>query len=38
VPGGLVTVGITDDDSTLTGPAVVVASGTIDQGFWDRHR
>ena len=38
VPGGRVTVGITDDDSTLTGPAVVVASGTIDQGFWDRHR
>jgi len=38
VPGGLVIVGITDDDSTLTGPAVVVASGTIDQGFWDRHR
>jgi len=38
VPGGMVTVGITDDDSTLTGPAVVIASGTIEQGFWDRHR
>jgi diaminopimelate epimerase len=38
VPGGLVTVVITEDDSTLTGPAVVVASGTIEQSFWDRHR
>ncbi len=38
VPGGAVTVTITDDDSTLTGPAVLVASGTIDGGFWERHR
>jgi diaminopimelate epimerase len=38
VPGGLVTVGITENDSTLTGPAVIVASGTIEQSFWDRHR
>jgi diaminopimelate epimerase len=38
VPGGMVTVGISADDSTLTGPAVMVASGTIDQRFWDRHR
>ena len=38
VPGGAVSVTITDDDSTLTGPAVVVAAGTIDRDFWDRHR
>jgi len=38
VPGGAVTVSITDDDSTLTGPAVLVASGTIDGAFWERHR
>jgi diaminopimelate epimerase len=38
VPGGSVCVTIADDDSTLTGPAVLVASGTIDADFWDRHR
>ncbi len=38
VPGGAVSVTIADDDSTLTGPAVVVAAGTIDQGFWERHQ
>jgi len=38
VPGGSVCVTITEDDSTLAGPAVLVASGTIDQGFWERHR
>lgn len=38
VPGGAVTVTITDGDSTLTGPAVLVASGTIDGAFWNRHR
>jgi diaminopimelate epimerase len=38
VPGGSVCVTISNDDSTLTGPAVLVASGTIDSGFWDRHR
>jgi diaminopimelate epimerase len=38
VPGGMVRVSISDDGSSLTGPAVVVASGTIDQAFWDRHR
>ncbi len=38
VPGGAVRVTITADDSTLTGPAVVVAAGTIDQAFWERHR
>jgi len=38
VPGGEVSVTITDDDSTLTGPAVLVATGTIDPDFWERHR
>jgi diaminopimelate epimerase len=38
VPGGSVIVSITADDSTLTGPAVMVASGVIDIGFWERHR
>jgi diaminopimelate epimerase len=38
VPGGAVSVTVTADDSTLTGPAVVVAAGTIERGFWDRHR
>ena len=38
VPGGAVTVTVAPDDSTLTGPAVLVASGTIDGGFWARHR
>lgn len=38
VPGGSVVVAVTEDDSTLTGPAVLVASGSIDPGFWNRHR
>ena len=38
VPGGSVEVTIARDDSTLTGPAVLVASGVIDGGFWERHR
>lgn len=38
VPGGAVRVTISADDSTLTGPAVIVASGVIDGGFWERHR
>jgi len=38
VPGGAVSVRIADDDSTLTGPAVMVASGVIDAAFWNRHR
>ena len=33
VPGGAVTVTIEDEDSTLTGPAVLVASGTVDRGL-----
>ena len=37
VPGGAVSVTISAGDSTLTGPAVVVAAGTIDQEFWARH-
>ena len=38
VLGGSVRVTVTGDDSTLTGPAVLVASGTIDRDFWERHR
>jgi len=38
VPGGTVIVDVTDDDSTLTGPAVLVASGYLDPEFWARHR
>jgi diaminopimelate epimerase len=38
VPGGTVWVGIAENDSTLTGPATVVASGVIDGAFWERHR
>ncbi len=38
VPGGAVQVSISDDDSTLTGPAVAVASGVIDREFWEQHR
>jgi len=38
VPGGAVVVGIEDADSTLTGPAVLVAAGHLDADFWARHR
>jgi diaminopimelate epimerase len=38
VPGGTVRVGVAAGDSTLCGPAVVVASGVIDGAFWERHR
>ena len=38
VPGGALTVSVTPDDSSLTGPAVVLAAGTIEGGFWDGHR
>ena len=38
VPGGCVTVGFGAAGATLTGPAVVVATGAIDQDFWDAHR
>ncbi len=38
VPGGSVVVTLSADEATLTGPAVLVAAGTIDQEFWDSHR
>ena len=38
VPGGRVTVDIGVDGSTLTGPAVLVARGRVDSGFWAAHR
>lgn len=38
VPGGRVTVDITAGASTLTGPAVIVARGRVDAGFWAAHR
>ncbi|SDP12502.1 diaminopimelate epimerase [Nakamurella panacisegetis] len=34
VPGGTVVVTFGDQGATLTGPAVLVASGQIDQAFW----
>lgn len=36
VPGGRVVVRIADGEATLTGPAVLVASGVIDPQLWDR--
>jgi len=38
VPGGAVVVGIEDADSTLTGPAVLVAAGHLVADFWAMHR
>ncbi|TWP49113.1 diaminopimelate epimerase [Lentzea tibetensis] len=38
VPGGQVTVVIESTTSTLTGPAVLVARGEIDQAWWDSIR
>ena len=38
VPGGSVQVAFTSDGATLTGPAVMVAAGTVDAQFWDLHR
>ena len=38
VPGGRVVVDIAPDASVLTGPAVIVAEGRVDQRFWDVHR
>ncbi|CRK55762.1 Diaminopimelate epimerase [Alloactinosynnema sp. L-07] len=35
IPGGTVHVTITEDSSTLTGPAVFVAGGELDQTWWD---
>ncbi|HEY3608355.1 MAG TPA: diaminopimelate epimerase [Pseudonocardiaceae bacterium] len=34
VPGGQVVVTVTADDSTLTGPAVLVAAGELGAGWW----
>jgi diaminopimelate epimerase len=38
VPGGSVQVELSVEEAVLTGPAVLVAAGTVDPGFWDRHR
>jgi diaminopimelate epimerase len=38
VPGGAVTVDIVAGESTLTGPAELVASGRIDGEWWHAHR
>jgi diaminopimelate epimerase len=35
IPGGRVEVTIDEAGSTLTGPAVFVASGELDSGWWD---
>ncbi len=37
VPGGRVRVVVTEDDSTLTGPAVLVARGRLDATWWREH-
>ncbi|MGH3914732.1 MAG: diaminopimelate epimerase [Pseudonocardiaceae bacterium] len=37
VPGGQVHVAIDEDGSTLTGPAVLVARGQLDPGWWAAH-
>lgn len=34
VPGGEVTVSIDDSGATLRGPSVLLASGTVDDGWW----
>lgn len=36
VPGGTVEVEVTEEDSTLTGPAVLVAGGRLDRHWWRR--
>lgn len=38
VPGGSVQVAFENGGAILTGPAVLVATGTIDAQFWDLHR
>ncbi|GAA3851454.1 diaminopimelate epimerase [Saccharothrix violaceirubra] len=35
VPGGQVSVVVDEETSTLTGPAVLVARGELDQAWWD---
>ena len=37
VPGGVVQVELSDEGATLTGPAVIVGSGTIEPQFWARN-
>ncbi|MGH3794430.1 MAG: diaminopimelate epimerase [Pseudonocardiaceae bacterium] len=37
VPGGQVRVTVADDGSTLSGPAVLVARGRLDAGWWAAH-
>ncbi|TCO52633.1 diaminopimelate epimerase [Actinocrispum wychmicini] len=37
IPGGRVRVGITEDGSTLTGPAVLVARGRLDPVWWSAY-
>ncbi|MEV4314548.1 diaminopimelate epimerase [Actinocrispum sp. NPDC049592] len=37
IPGGQVTVEITEDGSTLTGPAVLVARGRLDPVWWSAY-
>lgn len=37
VPGGRVCVTVTEDGSTLTGPAVLVARGRLDADWWREH-
>ena len=34
IPGGQVVVTVSDDDSTLTGPAVLVATGELSAQWW----
>ncbi len=38
VPGGRVQVELGPEGATLTGPAVIVASGELDQAWWERVR
>lgn len=35
VPGGIVSVGVSPEGSTLTGPAVIVAEGELRQAWWE---
>ncbi|MQA62268.1 MAG: diaminopimelate epimerase [Actinophytocola sp.] len=35
VPGGMVTVTVDEGETTLTGPAVILAGGELDSAWWD---
>lgn len=37
IPGGRVRVTVTEDGTTLTGPAVLVAQGRLDAAWWREH-